>query len=292
VTGEAALARTVFGRSFQNPLILAAGTAGFGRELAGVVDLERLGGLVTKAVSRSPRHGNAAPRVAEFRGGMLNSVGLANPGLEHVLRDELPWLAANLRRAQLLVNVVGFTVEEYAEVAGGLDGAQGVAALELNLSCPNTSAGGIEFGADPECVRRIVGLCRARTRLPLLAKLSPVIPDLPGMARVARDAGADGFSVVNTFPGLLYGEGGAPRLGNGNGGVSGPPLLPIGVLAAARVIEATGGMPVIGVGGVRSADDVRQYLRVGAALVGIGTAALADPRLPERIVQDLERTHG
>ena len=292
MTGEAALARTIFGRSFQNPLILAAGTAGFGRELAGVVDLERLGGLVTKAVSRSPRHGNAAPRVAEFRGGMLNSVGLANPGLEHVLRDELPWLAANLRRAQVLVNVVGFTVEEYAEVAGGLDGAQGVAALELNLSCPNTSAGGIEFGADPECVRRIVGLCRARTRLPLLAKLSPVIPDLPGMARVARDAGADGFSVVNTFPGLLYGEGEAPRLGNGNGGVSGPPLLPIGVLAAARVVEATGGMPVIGVGGVRSADDVRQYLRVGASLVGIGTAALADPRLPERIVQDLERTHG
>jgi len=183
-------------------------------------------------------------------------------------------------------------VEEYAEVASGLDGAQGVAALELNLSCPNTSAGGIEFGADPECVRRIVGLCRARTRLPLLAKLSPVIPDLPGMARAARDAGADGFSVVNTFPGLLYGEGEAPRLGNGNGGVSGPPLLPIGVLAAARVVEATGGMPVIGVGGVRSADDVRQYLRVGAALVGIGTAALADPRLPERIVQDLERTHG
>jgi dihydroorotate dehydrogenase (NAD+) catalytic subunit len=112
------------------------------------------------------------------------------------------------------------------------------------------------------------------------------------MARVARDAGADGFSLVNTFPGLLYGEGEAPRLGNGNGGVSGPSLLPIGVLAAARVVEATGGMPVIGVGGVRSADDVRQYLRVGAALVGIGTAALADPRLPERIVQDLERTHG
>jgi dihydroorotate dehydrogenase (NAD+) catalytic subunit len=187
---------------------------------------------------------------------------------------------------------VGFTVEEYAEVVAGLDGAPGVAALELNLSCPNTSAGGIEFGADPECVRRIVTLCRTRTRLPLLAKLSPVVPDLPGMARIARDAGADGISLVNTFPGLLYGDGAAPRLGNGNGGVSGPPLLPIGVLATARVVEATGGMPVIGVGGVRSAEDARQYLRVGAALVGIGTAALADPRLPERIVRDLERTHG
>ena len=222
MTGAAALARTVFGRSFQNPLILAAGTAGFGRELAGVMDLERLGGLVTKAVSRSPRHGNAAPRVAEFRGGMLNSVGLANPGLEHVLREELPWLAANLRQAQVLVNVVGFTIEEYAEVSAGLEGAAGVAALELNLSCPNTSAGGIEFGADPECVRRIVAACRGRTRLPLIAKLSPVLPDIGGMAVVARDAGAEGISVVNTFPGLLFGEEG-PRLGNGNGGVSGPP---------------------------------------------------------------------
>jgi dihydroorotate dehydrogenase (NAD+) catalytic subunit len=292
VSGGASLARTVFGRSFQNPLILAAGTAGFGRELAGVLDLERLGGLVTKAVSRSPRAGNAPPRVAEFRGGMLNSVGLANPGLDHVLRDELPWLAANARRAQVLVNVVGFTVEEYAEVAAGLDGVAGIAALELNLSCPNTSAGGIEFGADPECVRRIVSASRARTRLPLLAKLSPVVPDIPRIAVVARDAGADGISVVNTFPGLLYHEGGGARLGNGHGGVSGPPLLPIGVLATARVVEATDGMPVLGVGGVRSAADVEQYLRVGAVLVGIGTAALADPRLPERIVRDLERAHG
>jgi dihydroorotate dehydrogenase (NAD+) catalytic subunit len=292
VSGGPPLARTVFGLSFQNPLVLAAGTAGFGRELAGVMDLERLGGLVTKAVSRAPRAGNAPPRVAEFRGGMLNSVGLANPGLDHVLRNELPWLAANLRRAQVLVNVVGFTVEEYGEVVAGLDGAAGIAALELNLSCPNTSAGGIEFGADPECVRRIVSTCRSRTRLPLMAKLSPVVPDLPRMAVVARDAGADGISVVNTLPGYLYDEAGSPRLGNGNGGVSGPPLLPIGVLAAARVVEATGGMPVLGVGGVRSAGDVDQYLRVGAALVGIGTAALADPRLPERIVRDLESTHG
>ncbi len=289
--GAAALSRTVFGRPFQNPILLAAGTAGFGRELAGVMDLERLGGLVTKAVSLEPRAGNRPPRVAEFRGGMLNSVGLANPGLEHVLREDLPWLAANLRQARVLVNVVGFTIEEYAEVSAGLDAAAGVAALELNLSCPNTSAGGIEFGADRECVRRIVAACRARTRLPLIAKLSPVLPDIAGMAVVARDAGAEGISLVNTFPGLLFGEAG-PRLGNGSGGVSGPALLPIGVLAVAQVVERTGGMPVIGVGGVRSAEDVRQYLRVGASLVAIGTGALADPRLPERIVRELERSDG
>jgi dihydroorotate dehydrogenase (NAD+) catalytic subunit len=286
------LSRTVFGHHFQNPVLLASGTAGFGRELAGVMDLERLGGLVTKAVSREPRDGNRPPRVAEFRGGMLNSVGLANPGLTRVREQEIPWLAANLRRARVLVNVVGFTVEEYVEVVAGLDGVHGIAGFELNLSCPNTSAGGIEFGADPACVRRIVSGCRARTRLPLLAKLSPVLPDIAGMAVEARDAGADGVSVVNTLPGLLFAEAGGPRLGNGNGGVSGPVLLPVGVLAAARVVERTGGMPVIGVGGIRSAGDVRQYLRVGASLVAVGTAALADPRLPERIVTELERSDG
>ena len=285
------LSRTVFGRRFQNPILLASGTAGFGRELAGVMELDRLGGIVTKAVSREPRGGNRAPRVAEFRGGMLNSVGLANPGLERVRQEELPWLARNLRLAQVLVNVVGFTVEEYGEVVAGLDDVPGVAGFELNLSCPNTSAGGIEFGADAGCVRRIVSTCRARTRLPLLAKLSPVLPDIAGMALEARDAGADGVTVVNTLPGLLLAEAGAARLGHGQGGVSGPALLPVGVLAAARVIERTGGMPVVGVGGVRSADDAEQYLRVGASLVAVGTAALADPRLPERIVGELESRH-
>jgi dihydroorotate dehydrogenase (NAD+) catalytic subunit len=289
---ESSLSRTVFGRRFQNPVLLAAGTAGFGRELDGVMDLDRLGGLVTKAVSREARGGNRPPRVAEFRGGMLNSVGLANPGLAAVRTDYLPWLASRLRHAQVLVNVVGFTVEEYADVVAGLDGVPGVAGFELNLSCPNTSAGGIEFGASPDCVQRIVSLCRTRTRLPLVAKLSPVLPDIAGMALVARDAGADGISVVNTLPGLLHSERGEVRLGNGNGGVSGPALLAIGVLAAARVVERTDGMPVIGVGGVRTAEDVRQYLKVGAVLVAIGTGALADPRLPERIVRDLERSDG
>jgi dihydroorotate dehydrogenase (NAD+) catalytic subunit len=292
VTVESGLSRTVFGRHFQNPVLLAAGTAGFGRELAGVVDLERLGGLVTKAVSVEPRAGNRPPRVAEFRGGMLNSVGLANPGLAAVRAEYLPWLAGHLRRAQVLVNVVGFTVEEYARVVAGLEGAAGVAGFELNLSCPNTSAGGIEFGASAECVERIVALCRARTRMPLVAKLSPVLPDIAGIALVARDAGADGVTVVNTLPGLLHSAEGATRVGHGHGGVSGPALLPIGVLAAARVVERTGGMPVIGCGGVRSAEDVRQYLRVGASLVAVGTGGMADPRLPERIVRDLERAGG
>ena len=286
------LAREVFGHRFQNPLLLAAGTAGFGRELAGVVELDALGGVITKAVSLEPRAGNPPPRVAEFRGGMLNSVGLANPGLRQVRERELPWLVSTLRRARVLVNVVGFTVEEYADVVSGLDDLDGITGYELNLSCPNTSAGGIEFGADPGCVGRIVGLCRARTGRPLIAKLSPALPDIPTVALAARDAGADGVSLVNTLPGLLYRRAGAEaRLGQGNGGLSGPALLPVGLLAVRRVVERTG-MPVIGVGGVRTADDIRQYLHAGAALVAIGTAALADPHLPERLVRQLMATDG
>jgi dihydroorotate dehydrogenase (NAD+) catalytic subunit len=290
VADQVVLSPQVFGRRFQNPILLAAGTAGFGLELNGVMDLDRLGGIITKAVSRAPRSGNAAPRVAEFTGGMLNSVGLANPGMVRVRDELLPSLSARLNHARVIVNVVGSTAEEYAEVVGELDGSAGITAFELNLSCPNTRAGGIEFGADPASVHRIISQCRTRTRLPLIAKLSPVLPDIAGMAMTARDAGADGISAVNTMPGLLFSGNGGTKLGNGNGGVSGPALLPLGVLAVSRIAERIGGIPIIGVGGVRSADDVRQYLRAGASLVAIGTAALADPRLPERIVADLERS--
>jgi dihydroorotate dehydrogenase (NAD+) catalytic subunit len=286
------LSRELFGRRFQNPLLLAAGTAGFGRELDGVVDLDRLGGLITKAVSLQPRSGNPPPRVGEFPGGMLNSVGLANPGVDRVRDHHLPWLVTRLRHAHVLVNVVGFTVEEYGEVVARLDGVPGITAFELNLSCPNTSAGGIEFGADANCVRRIIASCRSRTRVPLVAKLSPVLPDIADIALAAQEAGADAVSAVNTLPGLLYGTDGRARLGQGSGGVSGPVLLPVGVLAVARIVERSPELPVIGAGGVRSADDVRQYLRAGATRVAMGTAALADPRLPERIVRSLERGDG
>jgi dihydroorotate dehydrogenase (NAD+) catalytic subunit len=273
-------------------VLLAAGTAGYGRELDGVMDLDALGGIVTKAVSLAPREGNRAPRVAEFRGGMINSVGLANPGLA-VARDlALPWLAKRLHRARILVNVVGFVEGEYAEVIQGLEECEGIAAYELNLSCPNTAAGGVEFGADPSAVARVVTRCRAVTRRAVVAKLSPALPDIPAIAEAAIGAGADAIAVVNTMPGYLVDRGDTPRLGNGNGGVSGPALLPVGLLAVRRVKERLPATEVIGVGGVRSAADVRQYLRAGASLVAIGTAQLADPRLPERIIQDLESGDG
>ena len=168
-----------------------------------------------------------------------------------------------------------------------LDDLESHAAYELNLSCPNTSAGGIEFGADPRSVADVISRCRAVTRRPLFAKLSPVLPDIPAMVRVARDAGADGATLVNTLPGTLY-EHGAPRLGNGSGGVSGPALFPVGLLAVQRTAAALPGFPLIGAGGVRSVADARDYLRAGASLVAIGTAGLADPRLPGRIARELE----
>lgn len=288
---SAALKVRALGATFQNPVLLAAGTAGFGRELAGVMNLESLGGLVTKAVSLQPRRGNHPPRVAEFPGGMLNSIGLANPGLGQVRERELPWLAAHVRRPRILVNVVGFTEAEYAEVVAGLDGVGGITAFEINLSCPNTSAGGIEFGADPGSVGRIIGACRSRTRVPILAKLSPALPDPGAIAWAAADAGADGITVVNTMPGLLF-QGASPKLGKGFGGVSGPALLPIGLLAVKKVRERLDQVVIVGAGGIRSAEHARQYLRAGADLVAIGTAALADPRLPERIVRDLARSAG
>jgi len=279
---DAAAGRTIAGIVWQNPVLLAAGTAGFGRELDGVVELDRLGGLVTKAVSLQPRPGNPAPRVAEFRGGMLNSVGLANPGVEAVRERELPWLAGRLQRARVLVNVVGFSVGEYRAVIARLDDAAAVAGYELNLSCPNTAAGGLEFGADPAAIGDIVAGCRQATRRPLFAKLSPALPDPGPMVRAAREAGADGITVVNTLPGYLLRDQ-RPVLGQGNGGVSGPALLAVGLQAVRRVLEADPDCPVIGVGGIRSVEDARAYLAVGASLVAIGTAGLADPRLPGRI---------
>ncbi len=276
------------GITFQNPVLLASGTAGFGRELDGVVDLDRLGGIVTKAVSLEPREGNPPPRVAEFPGGMLNSVGLANPGVEAVRMDHLPWLAERLQRARVLVNVVGFREEEYAAVISRLDDEDIIAGFELNLSCPNTAAGGLEFGADRASVVNIISRCRQATTRPLFAKLSPALADIGGMAVAARDAGADGISVVNTIPGFAYrGHAGETAVGQGQGGVSGPALLPVGVLAVRRVLERTGGIPVIGVGGISSPEDAGQYLRAGASLIAIGTAALADPRLPVRIIERL-----
>lgn len=295
VTSSSLLSTRVAGIEFANPLVLAAGTAGYGRELAAVVDLRRLGGLITKAVSVAPRAGAPPPRVAEFEGGMINAVGLANPGLEAVRSEHLPWLRENVRASgtRVIVNVVGSATEDFATVVAGLEDMPGdgaIDAYELNVSCPNVRAGGLEFGAEPNALRAVIAGARAMTRRPLFVKLSPTLPDIAGTARTALDAGADGITLVNTMPGLVIDvQARRPALGFGSGGVSGPGLLPVGVLATWKVHRAVPGAPLIGVGGVASATDVVQYLLAGASLVAVGTAAMRDPRLPERVVDDLRR---
>jgi dihydroorotate dehydrogenase (NAD+) catalytic subunit len=277
--------------SFRNPILLAAGTAGFGREVARVIDLDALGGIVTKAVSLEPRRGNPSPRVAETRGAMLNSVGLANPGLAAFRSDYLPWLAANLKGTRVLVNVVGNSAEDFARVVEALAIEPTVVAFELNVSCPNVEHGGMEFGADDAVLADLVRRARAATHKPIVVKLSPVLPDPARTAEAAVEAGADGFTAVNTLPAQIYDESGKSRLGAGSGGLSGPPLLPVGVKVTRLVAKRTG-KPVIGVGGVRTGADALQYLEAGACLVAVGTAALADPRAPERIARQLMQLCG
>lgn len=277
------------GIPFQNPIVLASGTAAFGRALAGVVNLDALGGIVTKAVSLEQRNGNPAPRVAEFEGGMLNAVGLANPGVDAVKRDDLPWLAAHMQRARVIVNVVGSRTEDFAEVVRRLDECDIISAFELNVSCPNVRAGGIEFCADSTSLTAVVSGARAATSRSIFVKLSPLIPNIGDVAAMAAAAGADGITVVNTIPGLVVDVATRrPRVGFGTGGASGPGLLPVGVLATHRVRRAVS-LPIIGVGGVTSAMDALQYIVAGASLVAVGTASLRDPRTAERIVRDLAR---
>jgi len=297
---DGALAVSAATLRFRNPIVLAAGTAGYGAELQGVVDLDAVGGLVTKAVSLQPRTGAPEPRVAEFPGGMLNAVGLANPGLAEVSRTQLPWLGAHHPSTRKLWNVVGFAVEEFPAVVRGLEEAAAatptaVDGYELNVSCPNVKQGGAEFGSHPDTLRAVVAAARAATRRPMFVKLSPTLSDIATSARIAVDAGADGITVVNTIPGLVIDvERRRPAVGFGSGGVSGPPILPVGVLATWKVSRAVN-VPVVGLGGVASATDALQYIMAGASLVGVGTAALRDPRTPERIIRDLERwcrSHG
>ncbi|MBA3891569.1 MAG: dihydroorotate dehydrogenase [Gemmatimonadaceae bacterium] len=298
ITSEGPLRVQIASVVFQNPIILAAGTAGYGRELADIVDLDALGGFVTKAVSPEPRPGNAALRVADFAGGMINAVGLANPGVEHVRDEVIPWLAAHHTATRKIVNVVGRTTDDFITVIQTLEEALGVGPIaqseavsgyELNVSCPNVKAGGLEFGADPKALATVVRDARAATRRPIFVKLSPTLPDIAAMAQVAEEHGADVISLVNTLPGLVVDlERRKPSLSFGSGGVSGPGLLPVGVLATWRVRQAVR-IPLMGIGGVASAEDALQYIMAGATLVGVGTTAMKDPRRPERIVAGLAR---
>lgn len=288
------LSQKVYGAVFQNPVLLASGTCGYGEEYAGVVPLDDLGGIVTKAVTPEPRLGNRPRRITETPAGMINSIGLANVGLEGFRREKLPWIRENLRRAQVLVNVAGWTVEDYVTVVRGLDDADGFLGYEINVSCPNVE-GGTMFGTDEPSLARLVAALRTATQRPLIIKLSPNVPDIGRFAAIAAENGADGVSAINTFPGMVIDvERRRPVIGNVTGGISGPAILPMGVhatwVAASRV-----DLPVIGIGGIRNAEDTLQYILAGAALVQIGTATFVDPAVAETTVAGLAeycRRHG
>ncbi|TVP42422.1 MAG: dihydroorotate dehydrogenase [Gemmatimonadales bacterium] len=284
------LEQTLFGARFTSPVLLAAGTCGFGEAIIEVMDLAQLGGLVTKSVTVEPRWGNPAPRVAEFPAGMVNSIGLANPGVEAVRREKLPWIRDHLQDVRVFVSVAGHTPGEYADVVGRLDDLDGFLGFELNLSCPNDSRrGGLPFAFDPDALASVVADVRRITERPLLVKLAPNTPDLGPAVRAAEESGADGLTLVNTLPGLVL----DPRtrraaLGAGAGGMSGPALRAVGVHATWRASRLTA-LPLVGVGGVASGEDAVQYFLAGASLVQIGTASFWDPRSAGRVSDEIRR---
>lgn len=286
------LEQTIFGARFQNPVMLAAGTCGFGEELIQVTDLDALGGLVTKSVTLEARHGNPAPRVAEVGSAMINSIGLTNPGLDAVRREKLPWIREHLGNLQVFVSVAGHTPDEYYAIVETLDGEDGFLGFEINLSCPNDSRlGGLPFALDHGALVEVVRGVRSCTRRPLLAKLAPNDPDVGAAAALAAQAGADGVTLVNTLPGLVIDPATRqPLLGAGPGGVSGPAIRAVGVHAVWQAKNRTT-VPLVGVGGITNGEDAVQYLLAGASLVQVGTASFADPRAGERVVDGL-RAYG
>ena len=275
------------GIQLRNPVIAASGTFGYGVEFEDIVNLRKLGGFVVKGLSREPMPGNPPPRLFETAAGMLNSIGLQNIGARAFVEEKLP----QLRRGGNLVvfaNVFGYTREDYLETIHILNDGEGITAYELNVSCPNTKAGGISFGSDPLLLEEVVASCKKVAQRPLLVKLSPNVTSIPRMARRAAEAGADALCVANTFVAMaIDAETRRPRLSNIFGGLSGPAIKPIAlrmVYEAAHAVE----IPVVGIGGISTASDVVEFLLAGAAAVQVGTANFWDPCATEKIVDELE----
>jgi dihydroorotate dehydrogenase (NAD+) catalytic subunit len=280
------LAVELAGLRLKNPLIAASGTFGYGVEYEDLLDISRLGGLVSKGLYLEPRDGNPTPRIAETPAGLLNAIGLQGIGIRAFVRDVLPRVARH--DTVHLVNVCGDTVEEYAEVARICDGAPGISGLEVNISCPNVKKGGMAFGGDPRMTHQVVAAVRKATRLPVIPKLSPNVTDITVLARAAEEAGADALSCINTLLGLAVDvETRRPKLAFGTGGLSGPAIRPVAVRMAWQVAR-TVRIPVIGVGGISSASDALEFMIAGCRAVQIGTANFVEPGIHERVLADLE----
>ena len=276
------------GITFKNPVIAASGTFGYGVEFEDIVSLEKLGGFVTKGLSREPLTGNPPPRLFETAAGMLNSIGLQNVGVRAFIAEKLPKLQRK-KNLVVIANVFGYVREDYEAVIRTLNEAEGIAAYELNVSCPNTKHGGITFGSDRVLLEELVASCKAASRRPLIVKLSPNVTSIPAMAKSAENAGADAISLVNTFVAMaIDAETRKPRISNITAGLSGPAIKPIAlrmVYEAAHTVD----IPVIGLGGISTAEDVIEFMLAGAAAVEVGTANFWDPCATEKIVDGVGR---
>ena len=276
------------GLELGNPVIAASGTFGYGIEFEEIVSLRRLGGFVTKGISLEPLAGHPAPRIIQTAAGMMNAIGLQNVGVEEYIEKKLPPMK-RYPRCQVIVNVFGYTVAEYIAVIERLNTAEGIAAYELNVSCPNVHAGGMSFGADPFSLEDLVGKAKQASKRPLWVKLSPNVTSIAQMAKVAANAGSDALSVANTYLAMSIDvETRKPRLTNTTGGLSGPAIKPIAVrmvYEASRAVK----IPIVGMGGIMTAEDAVEFMLAGATAVQVGTASYADPRATERIAKGLDQ---
>jgi dihydroorotate dehydrogenase (NAD+) catalytic subunit len=281
------LAVSFAGIRLKNPVIAASGTFGYGIEFEDVVHLERLGAFVVKGLSREPMAGNPPPRLYETPAGMLNAIGLQNIGARAFLEEKLPRLR-RLKTAVVFANVFGYTREDYERTIEILNEREGIAAYELNVSCPNTAEGGVQFGSDPRLLDEVVNGARHVAKRPLIVKLSPNVTNIAQMAHVAEEAGADAVSLVNTFMAMAVdSETRRPRIANVTAGLSGPAIKPIALRMVYDAFRAVK-IPVIGIGGISTARDVVEFMLAGATAVEVGTASIWDPVATEKIVSDLE----
>ncbi len=275
----------IAGVEFANPILTASGCGGYGEELSQVFPLSKLGGLVTKSITLEPRLGHPPPRTVETASGMLNAIGLANVGVDRFLDEKVPFLEK--QKTRIVVNVAGSSIREYVEVSTRLNDCPRVDMVELNISCPNVEAGAIEFGTDPRMTERVVSEVRRVFRRPIIAKLTPNVTDIALLAKAAEAGGADALSLINTLIGTSVDiNTWRPRLTNNRGGLSGPAIKPVALAAVDQVHNGTK-LPLLGIGGIASADDVVEFLLVGATAVQVGTALFVEPDAPVKIVKGL-----